>query len=74
MTCVTVADEKHQIIIDTKAFGVGQEQVTLKPMVESIKQQFDEDKFVYRSNVILPEDITVKRIFKVNEGEVICLN
>ena len=46
MTCVTVADEKHQIIIDTKAFGVGQEQVTLKPMVESIKQQFDEDIFL----------------------------
>lgn len=28
---------------------------------------FDESKFEYRTNVILPSDITVKRIFRVNE-------
>ncbi len=46
MTCVTAADEKHQIIVAAKAFGVGQEQVTLEPMVETIKEHFDENIFV----------------------------
>lgn len=45
MTCVTAADEKNQIIISAKAFGVGQEQVTLKPMIEDIKNQFDDGVF-----------------------------
>ena len=45
MVCVTVADDKNQIIISTKSFGVGQEQVTLKPMVEMIKASFNEDVF-----------------------------
>lgn len=43
MTCVTAADEKHQIVIEAKAFGVGQEQVTLKPMIENIKEHFEGD-------------------------------
>lgn len=46
MTCVTAADEKHQIIVAAKAFGVGQEQVTLEPMVETIKEHFNENIFV----------------------------
>ncbi len=54
MTCVTVADEKNQIIIDTKAFGVGQEQVTLKPMVESIKKQYD--KGIFANGCVLTAD------------------
>ncbi len=37
--------EKNQIIIDTKAFGIRQEQVTLKSIIESIKKQYDEDIF-----------------------------
>lgn len=45
MTCVTAADEKHQIIIEAKAFGVGQEHVTLKPMVDSIIKHFDGNVF-----------------------------
>lgn len=45
MTCVTAADDKHQIIVEAKAFGVGQEQVTLMPMVEGIKSHFDENVF-----------------------------
>ena len=45
MTCVTAADDKQQIIIEAEAFGVGQEQVTLKPMVEKIKNHFDVDPF-----------------------------
>ena len=54
MTCVTAADEKHQIIIEAKAFGVGQEQITLKPMVESIKEQFEDD--VFSNGCILTAD------------------
>lgn len=45
MTCVTAADDKHQIIIATQAFGVGQEQITLQPMVEMIKENFTDDVF-----------------------------
>lgn len=45
MTCVTAADELHQIIIKAEAFGVGQEQITLKPMVEGIKENLGEDIF-----------------------------
>jgi transposase len=45
MTCVTAADDKHQIIIEAQAYGVGQEQVTLKPMVEKIKDHFEGDVF-----------------------------
>ena len=45
MTCVTAADDKHQIIIEAQAYGVGQEQVTLKPMVEKIKNHFEGDVF-----------------------------
>ena len=41
MTCVTAADEKRQIVIAAQAFGVGQEQITLKPMVESITERFE---------------------------------
>lgn len=45
MTCVTAADEKHQIIIEAQAYGVGQEQITLKPMVEKIRDRLGKDVF-----------------------------
>lgn len=45
MTCVTAADDKCQIIVEAKAFGVGQEQITLKPMVENIKKHFSDRIF-----------------------------
>ncbi len=45
MACVTAADEKHQIIVHAQAFGMGQEQVTLKPMVEGIKKNLGNDIF-----------------------------
>ena len=45
MTCVTAADDKHQIIIEAQAYGYGQEQITLKPMVEKIKAHFEDDVF-----------------------------
>jgi hypothetical protein len=43
MTRVTVADEKHQIIIHAEAFGIGQEQATLQPMMEGILQNLGDD-------------------------------
>lgn len=43
MTCVTAADEKHQIIIHAEAFGMGQEQATLKPMIEGIRKNPGEE-------------------------------
>jgi transposase len=54
MTCVTAADDKHQIIIEAKAFGVGQEQVTLEPMVENIKKHFEGD--VFENGCVLTAD------------------
>jgi hypothetical protein len=45
MACVTAADEKHQIIVHAQAFGMGQEQTTLKPMVEGIKKNFGDNIF-----------------------------
>jgi len=45
MTCVTAADDKHQVIVEAQAFGVGQEQITLKPMIENIKTHFDDNLF-----------------------------
>jgi hypothetical protein len=45
MTCVTAADDKRQIIVEAKAFGVGQEQITLRPIIGLIKSHFDENLF-----------------------------
>ncbi len=54
MTCVTAADEKHQIIVEAQAYGVGQEQITLKPMVEKIKGQFDEN--IFKNGCVITAD------------------
>ena len=54
MVCVTAADEKHQIIIEAQTFGQGQEQSTLKPMVEGIRARLGED--VFDASVILTAD------------------
>ena len=54
MTCVAAVDELNQIVIATRAFGVGQEQITLKPMVEGIKAQLGED--VFDSGCVLTAD------------------
>lgn len=45
MTCVTAADDLHQVIVAAQAFGVGQEQVTLKPTIENIQNHFGESLF-----------------------------
>lgn len=43
--CVTAADDKHQIIVHAEAFGMGQEQATLKPMVEGIRDNLGSSIF-----------------------------
>lgn len=41
--CQTVADELYQIVVATEAFGVGQDQSLLKPMVERIRESLGDD-------------------------------
>ena len=40
---VTAADEKHQVIVNAEAFGMGQEQSTLVPSIEGIEQNLGID-------------------------------
>jgi hypothetical protein len=54
MVCVTASDEKHQIIIESQVFGQGQEQSTLKPMVEVIRERHGEN--VFDTSVVLTAD------------------
>jgi hypothetical protein len=54
MAFVTAADEKHQIIIGAQSFGMGQEQATLKPMIEGIKKNLGET--IFDSSVVLTAD------------------
>ena len=54
MVCVTASDEKHQIIIESQVFGQGQEQSTLKPMVEGIRGRLGEN--VFDASVVLTAD------------------
>ena len=37
---LATVDQKHQIIIDAQAFGEGQEQHTLQPILEAIKERY----------------------------------
>lgn len=75
MACVTAADEKHQIIIHAQAFGMGQEQATLKPMVEGIKKNLGSD--VFKPSLVLTADTgfsseaTMQYIFDENINAVI---
>ena len=39
----TASDEKHQIIIATQAYGIGQDQSLLKPMIDNIRAELGED-------------------------------
>ncbi len=54
MAFVTAADEKHQIIISAKGFGMGQEQATLKPIIEDIKANLSEN--IFNTSVVLTAD------------------
>jgi len=37
---VAAVDKKHQVIVDAQAFGEGQEQHTLQPIIETIEKRF----------------------------------
>ena len=37
---VAAVDKKHQIIVDAQAFGEGQEQHTLQPVIEKVKERY----------------------------------
>jgi len=54
MAFVTAADEKYQIIIGAQGFGMGQEQATLKPMIEGIKKNLGDT--IFDSSVVLTAD------------------
>ncbi len=52
-------DKKHQIIIDAQAFGAGQEQHTLQPVIEAIKDKYQRlglSDNVYKDNIIVTAD------------------
>ncbi len=52
--CQAASDEKHQIVVYAEAFGVGQDQSTLKPMVEGIRKNLTKD--VFKKPVLLTAD------------------
>ena len=54
MACVTAADEKNQVVVYAQAFGMGQEQATLKPMVEGIKKSFGDG--IFKPSLVLTAD------------------
>lgn len=41
--CQAASDEKHQIVVYAEAFGVGQDQSVLKPMIDGISDNLSED-------------------------------
>jgi len=75
MACVTAADEKHQVIVHAQAFGMGQEQATLIPMVEGIKNNLGDD--VFDSSLVLTADTgfsseaTMQYLFNENINAVV---
>lgn len=52
--CQTVSDEKYQIVVASEAFGVGQDQSLLKPMVEKVKQYLG--KGIFTPNTLFTAD------------------
>jgi len=56
---VASVDKKHQIIIDAQAFGAGQEQHTLQPVLEVIQDRYQRLGFshnIYKDNIIVTAD------------------
>jgi transposase len=54
MAFVTAADEKHQIIIGAQGFGMGQEQATLTPIIDRIKENLGST--VFDGDIVLTAD------------------
>lgn len=42
---VAMVDDKHQVIVGAEAFGKGPEQDLLKPMIDTRKQNLEDDVF-----------------------------
>ena len=58
-TGVAAVDKKHQVIIDAQAFGAGQEQHTLQPVLESLQKRFKQlgiNEDVYSSGAVITAD------------------
>ncbi len=56
---LAAVDKKHQIIIDAQAFGSGQEQHTLQPVLETIEERYqhlDIHPKLYRSDIVVTAD------------------
>lgn len=49
---IATVDKKHQIIVDAQAFGQGQEQHTLVPILETIANRFDRIGIPLRQQII----------------------
>lgn len=59
MTGVAAADKKHQVIVDAQAFGQGQEQHTLMPVIETIRDRYQRlgvEQDVFAGDVIITAD------------------
>jgi len=56
---IAAVDKKHQVIIDAQAFGAGQEQHTLKPVLEAIQERFKRlgiSENIYADDTIITAD------------------
>lgn len=56
---VASVDKKHQIIIDAQAFGAGQEQHTLQPVLEAINDRYKRLGIrtnIYEDNIVVTAD------------------
>ena len=56
---VASVDKKHQIIIDAQAFGAGQEQHTLQPVLEAIQEKYQRlglSHNIYQDRIIVTAD------------------
>jgi len=56
---IASVDKKHQVIVDAQAFGSGQEQHTLQPVLETIKARYQRiglSDDIYKDKVIVTAD------------------
>ena len=56
---VASVDKKHQITIDAQAFGAGQEQHPLQPVLEAIQEKYQRlglSENTYQENIIVTAD------------------
>lgn len=49
---IAMADSKHQVIVEAAVYGEGQEQSTLKDMIEGIKENFKDEDILKEAKLI----------------------